>query len=77
MTFGNGGSFDQKTISVLREVLDDAWAALMPEHRATTNQSDLAARILMLAAQGERDPIQLRARAVIGVVSLVASGSEI
>jgi len=69
MTFAAGGSLDPETIAVLRAVLDDAWAALMPEHKLTTSKSVLAERILRLAAQGERDPLRLRACAVSGVLS--------
>jgi hypothetical protein len=51
--------FDLKTVSLLREVLDDAWACLPPEQRATTSRTILAERILKAAAAGERDPERL------------------
>ena len=47
--------FDLETISLLREILEDAWALLRPEQRATTLKTTLAERILKSAAQGERD----------------------
>jgi hypothetical protein len=47
--------FDLQTIALLRETLDDAWASVRPEQRATMTRSLLAERILKLAAQGERD----------------------
>ena len=47
--------FDLETIALLREVLEDAWAALRPEQRATMLKTTLAERILASAAQGERD----------------------
>ncbi|MGB7009397.1 MAG: hypothetical protein WBD97_03215 [Pseudolabrys sp.] len=34
--------FDLETIALLREVLEDAWAALRPEQRATMLKTTLA-----------------------------------
>ena len=48
-------SFDAETVTVLREILDDAWACLPPEKQATLQKTVLAERILKLAAEGERD----------------------
>ena len=48
--------FDLETIALLREILEDAWALLRPEQRATMLKTTLAERILRAAAQGERDP---------------------
>ena len=48
-------SFDRETVTVLREVLDDAWARLRPAQQATMLKTTLAERILKSAAQGERD----------------------
>lgn len=47
--------FDLKTVALLREVLDDAWACLPLQQRATISRSLLAERILKEAARGERD----------------------
>jgi hypothetical protein len=47
--------FDLETVALLREALDDAWACLRPEQRATMLKTALAERILKSAAQGERD----------------------
>ena len=47
--------FDLETIALLREILEDAWALLRPEQRATMLKTTLAERILKSAAQGERD----------------------
>ena len=47
--------FDLETIALLREALDDAWASLRPDQRATKLKITLAERILAAAAQGERD----------------------
>jgi hypothetical protein len=59
--------FDLKTVALLRETLDDAWACLRPEQRATTSRTLLAEGILKLAAQGERDPDRLRDYALTAV----------
>ena len=47
--------FDPETVSLLKEILDDAWARLQPEQRATIRKTTLAEHILRSAAQGERD----------------------
>jgi hypothetical protein len=69
MAFGQGSAFDQETLSVLRAVLDETWAALSPEHKASTAKSVLAESILKHAARGERDPARLRAFALTGIFS--------
>ena len=51
--------FDLETVSLLRDTLDDAWACLRPQERATTSRSQLAEAILALAAEGERNPDRL------------------
>lgn len=48
-------SFDLDTVALMRETLDEAWARIHPQHRATA----LAVRILETAAEGERDPQRL------------------
>ena len=47
--------FDLETVAILRETLEDAWASLRPEQRSRTQKSALVERILVSAAQGERD----------------------
>jgi hypothetical protein len=51
--------FDLKTVAILKETLEDAWASLSLEKRAAMSRSLLAERILKAAAQGERDPRRL------------------
>jgi hypothetical protein len=53
-------SFDPETVTLLREILDDAWASLPPEQQATMQKTALAERMLKSVAQGERDPERLR-----------------
>ena len=57
-------SYDSETIAVMRAVLEDSWASLRPDQQRTSLKTDLAQRILAAAANGERDPIRLRAEAL-------------
>jgi hypothetical protein len=68
MKISEGGSYDPETVSVLRAALDAAWDTLSAGQQARTTKSELAQRMLKLAARGERDPARLRARAVTEVV---------
>jgi len=61
--------FDLKTVSLMREALDDAWACLRPQERETTSRTVLAEAILALAAQGERNPDRLIDAALAGPVT--------
>ncbi len=61
--------FDLDTVLLLREALDDAWARLRPEQRATTSRTLLAERILKSAAKGERDPERLLDAALTAVAA--------
>jgi hypothetical protein len=56
--------FDRETVDMLRTTLDRAWASIPPAQQAGMSRSVLAERILEAAAQGERDPDRLRARAL-------------
>jgi hypothetical protein len=55
---------DLKTVSILREVLQDAWYSLSAEQQATMSKTVLAERILRSAAKGERDRKHLLAAAL-------------
>jgi hypothetical protein len=59
--------FDLNTVLLLREALDDAWAALPPGQRAMTSKTLLAERILKSAAEGEREPERLIDAALMAV----------
>lgn len=56
--------FDPDTVALLRTTLDRAWDNLPAPQQAVTNRSILAERILKAAAEGERDPDRLLARAI-------------
>ena len=62
--------FDLETVALLRETLDDAWACLRPQERATTSRTQLAEGILALAAEGERNPDRLLDAALMAVGNL-------
>jgi hypothetical protein len=62
-------AFEPEMIALMRAALDEAWSTLPFERQARTSKSELAERILKLAARGERDPVRLRTRAVIELVS--------
>lgn len=55
---------DLKTVSVLKEVLEDAWYSLGAEQQARMSKTLLAERILTSAAKGERDRERLLAAAL-------------
>lgn len=61
--------FDLKTVGLMREVLDDAWACLRADQKAATSRTILAKAILKLAAQGQRDREHLLEGALDAVVS--------
>jgi hypothetical protein len=56
--------FDTETVALLRTTLDRAWDSLPAGQQAVTSRSILAERILKAAAEGERDPDRLRAKAI-------------
>jgi hypothetical protein len=68
MKISEGGSYDPETVTLLQAALDAAWDTLSAAQQARTTKSELARRMLKLAAGGERDPARLRARAVTEVV---------
>ena len=59
--------FDPETLAMLRQTLDDAWDSLRAE--AFRLKTELAARILNAAAEGERDRQRLFTVALTGLVS--------
>ena len=58
-----------ETLQLLRDVLDDTWAALPPRDRKRTSKAMLARRLVEMAATGERDPARLRDAALGTVVT--------
>ena len=60
--------YDPETLTLLRTVLDEAWAALPGHFKSETLKSEMAQHILKLAANGVRDPVRLRASALVRAV---------
>jgi len=60
--------YDPETIQVMKTVLEESWASLLPDQQRNFVKSDLAQRILAAAALGERDPIRLREQALATAV---------
>jgi hypothetical protein len=54
----------RETLKLLQSVLEETWSSLRPEEQARTSKTQIAARILELAASGERDPVRLRNEAM-------------
>jgi hypothetical protein len=67
--------YDPETLTVLRTVLDEAWATLPDASKSETLKSEMAQNILQQAARGERDPVILRA-SVLALVETSASGAK-
>jgi hypothetical protein len=63
----DGTVFDPETIELMRKALDDAWATLPANRQAIMSRTLMAERILAAAKLGERDPIRLRAHALISI----------
>ena len=64
MNADGGTVYDPETVELLKSVLEDAWACLLPEQKNSVSKTLLAERLLRAAARGERDPERLRARAL-------------
>jgi hypothetical protein len=60
--------YDPETLNLLRKVLDEVWAALPDGSKSETVKSEMAQQILKQAANGVRDPVRLRASALVSAV---------
>jgi hypothetical protein len=60
--------FDPETLVLLRKALDDAWEALPEGSKSQTLKSEIAHRVLKQAADGVRDPVRLRASALVHAI---------
>jgi hypothetical protein len=63
-----GTVFQPELIELMRAVLDDATATLPEAKRTSSTKAEIASHILASAANGERDPIALKATALSAVV---------
>ena len=62
------GSFDPETLVILETAFDEAWITLKTNGSANIRPDELARRICHLAMEGERDPVRLHDRALLGLV---------
>ena len=61
-------SLDPETLVVLETAFDEAWITLKTNDSGNIRPNELARRICHLAMEGERDPVRLHDRAVMGVI---------
>ena len=62
------GSFDPETLRILETAFDEAWITLKSSGSGTIRPDELARRICHLAMEGERDPVRLHDRALMGLI---------
>jgi hypothetical protein len=62
------GSFDPETLVVLETAFDEAWITLKSNGSTSIRPGELARRICQLAMEGERDPVRLHDRALLGLI---------
>jgi hypothetical protein len=65
--------YDPETLILLRKVLDEAWAALPDGSKSESLKSEMAQYILKQAADGVRDPVRLRASALVSAAGARAT----
>ena len=63
-----GAVFQPELIKLMRAVLDDATAMLPEAKRTSQVKAEIASHILASAANGERDPMALKATALSAIV---------
>ena len=60
------GSFDPETLVILETA--EAWITLKTNGTGNIRPDELARRICHLAMEGERDPVRLHDRALVGLI---------
>ena len=60
--------YDPETLILLQKVLDEAWETLPDGSKYKTLKSEMALHILKQAADGVRDPVRLRASALVSAL---------
>jgi hypothetical protein len=63
-----GAVYPSELIKLMRTVLDDVTATLPQAKRTSQIKAEIASHILASAADGERDPIALKAKAMLATV---------
>jgi hypothetical protein len=59
--------YDPEFIAVLKLAFEEACGTLPPGHDTQSTRALIAERILKAAATGERDPVRLRAQALLSI----------
>ena len=72
-----GAIFQPELIELMKSVLDEATAALPEAKRTSTIKADMASVILVRAAKGERDPIELKEAALSTITDRTHYSHEI
>jgi hypothetical protein len=72
-----GAVFQPELIKLMRAVLDEATEMLPEAKRTSQIKAEIASHILAFAANGERDPIALKAKALSAVVECTHYSHEI
>jgi hypothetical protein len=67
MTQETRATSDPETITLLKKVLAEAERTLPNQRRSSEARVKLATAILEAAAQGERDPLRLRAAGLVSI----------
>jgi len=62
------GSFDPQMLAILEAAFDEAWLTLKAIGNTTVRPDELARRVVRLALEGERDPVQLHDGALKGLL---------
>ena len=62
------GTFDPETLVILETAFDEAWITLKTNGSGNIRPDELAQRISHLAMEGERDPVRLHDRALLGLI---------
>src|SRR5467141_2716426 len=72
------GSFDPESLVILETAFDEAWITLKSNGSSSIRPDELARRICHLAMEGERDPVRLHDRALLGLMPATTSpGAQI
>jgi hypothetical protein len=59
-----GAVFQPELVELMKAVLNEAAATLPKSKRTSTTMAEMASKILACAANGERDPVALKAAAL-------------
>src|SRR5271163_2275565 len=70
-------TFDSEALAFLQAAVDRAWGTLPLDRRTPVVKERMAKAVMRSAAQGERDPVRLKAIAAAAVLAEPADGYDI